>query len=361
MRWRNAHLAVAPLTAHRSRVERGPRYDHGQHLWAREYHRRGWRVVPIPAGRKGPVMRDWQHFEATGEDLPGLFGGGGENVGVILDHDLADVDIDCPEAVALGDLYLPATRAMFGRLSKPKSHRLYTAPAAAYESFVDPLTGDTLLELRAGIGHQTLFPPSITDGERREWCDEVVAPRSIWAKDLRLAVAWLAVGCLVARYVSPYAAERPDYDLIYLLDEIDVLEGYERKLGQAARRWLGVPEPEAPKPKSTPRLECKNKNVRSGCVELDLAGLAEAIPNDEDWIGWNRLGMAFHAAADGADEGFAAFDKWSRKSPKYDPRAVAERWRNYRRSPPTQIGVGTLVHLAREHGWTPRLRSRARR
>src|SRR5438132_994380 len=245
--------------------------------WSREYHCRGWRVVPIPAGRKGPTMRDWQNFEVAGNDLPRLFGGG-QNVGVILDT-LADVDIDCAEAVALADLYLPATRAMFGRPSKPKSHRLYAAPGAAYESFVDPLNGDTLIELRAGSGHQTLFPPSITDGERREWYGDIIAPRLIRAEPLRLAVAWLAVGCLVARYVSPDAATQPDDDFIHLLDEINVLEGYEGKLGQAARRWLGVPEPEAPKPKSTPRRERKRKSDRSGRrIELDLVELAEHIP-----------------------------------------------------------------------------------
>jgi hypothetical protein len=332
----------------------------GSCAWAREYHRRGWRVLPIPPGRKGPVMRDWQHFEATGDDLPGLFGGA-ENIGVILDNDLADVDIDCPEAVALADLYLPATRAMFGRPSKPKSHRLYTALDAAYESFVDPLIGDTLLELRAGGGHQTLFPPSITDGERREWCGDLIAPRLIRAERLRLAVAWFAVGSLVARHVSLYAAERPDTDFVRLLDEFDVLEGHEGKLGQAARRWLGMLDPEAPKPKSTPSRERVRKSARSGGIEPDLAELAEAIPNDEDWIGWNRLGLAFYAASDGDEDGLAAFDRWSRRSPKYDPRTVAERWRNYGRSPPSRIGMGSLVHLARQHGWTPGARSGARR
>jgi hypothetical protein len=328
----------------------------GSCAWAREYHCRGWRVLPIPPGSKGPVMRDWQHFEATGDDLPALFNGG-ENVGVILDGDLADVDIDCPEALALAAEYLPATRAIFGRLSKPKSHRIYTAPNAVYESFVDPLAGDTLLELRAGGGHQTLFPPSITNSERREWCDGVIAPRLIHAERLRLAVAWLAVGCLVARYVSLYAAERPDTDFVRLLDEIDVLEGREGKLGQAARRWLGMRDPQTPDPKSNPCRGRKHKSRRSGRVELDLAELAEVIPNNEDWNGWNRLGLAFYAASDGDEDGFAALDRWSRKSPKYDPRAVAERWGNYRRSPPTQIGVGTLVHLARQHGWIPRARS----
>jgi hypothetical protein len=147
-----------------------------------------------------------------------------------------------------------------------------------------------------------------------------------------------------------------------LLDEIDVLEGCEGKLGQATRHWLGVPDhPEAPKPKSTLWQGRERKYHRSSGAEPDLVELAAAIPNDKDWIGWNRLGLAFYAASDGDDDGFTAFQKWSRKSPKYDPRGVAERWRNYRRSPSTQIGVGSLVHLARETGWTSRARSRARR
>jgi hypothetical protein len=327
------------------------------------YLRRGWRVVPIPSGEKGPKLPGWQNLALRTDGLSRYFGPS-KNIGVILgakSGELVDVDLDCAGALALADLYLPATRAMFGRTSKPRSHWVFLAPNAVYESFVDPLTGDTLLELRAGGGHQTLFPPSITDGERREWYGEVIAPRLINTELLRAAVAWLAVGCLLSRYVSAYAAERPDTDFVQLLDKIDVLDGYEGKLGQAARRWLGMPDLGAPKPKSTQWRERERKSGRSDRTELDLAELAAAIPNDQDWIGWNRLGLAFYAASDGDDDGFAAFDRWSRKSPKYDPRTVAERWRNYRRSPPTQIGAGTLVHLARQHGWTPRARSGARR
>ena len=29
------------------------------------------------------------------------------------------------------------------------------------------------------------------------------------------------------------------------------------------------------------------------------------------------------------------------------------RWRHYHRSPPSRIGLGTLIHLAREAGWRP--------
>jgi hypothetical protein len=61
--------------------------------------------------------------------------------------------------------------------------------------------------------------------------------------------------------------------------------------------------------------------------------------------------MAIYAASGGSEEGYIAFDAFSARSPKYDPYTVEERWRNYRRSSPNRIGIGTLVHIAREHGW----------
>ncbi len=142
---------------------------------AREYHRRGWAIVPVPAGQKAAVMSGWPGFRAATGDLPDLFGHD-ENIGVILgpaSGGLVDNDLDCPEALALADLYLPRTRGVFGRPSKPGSHRLFAAVGATYESFADPITGKTLIELRAegrdGGAHLTLFPPSVADGERREW------------------------------------------------------------------------------------------------------------------------------------------------------------------------------------------------
>jgi len=40
---------------------------------AREYVRRGWRVVPIPFKRKAAVIDDWSHLTLTEADLPTYF------------------------------------------------------------------------------------------------------------------------------------------------------------------------------------------------------------------------------------------------------------------------------------------------
>jgi hypothetical protein len=110
-------------------------------------------------------------------------------------------------------LYLPATGAEFGRASRPRSHRLYIAPGAVFGTWADPASGEMLFELRAdgatGGAHMTLLPPSITDGEWRRWQTDIIAPTALDPRVLLRRLAWLAVGCLVMRYISASTAQRP--------------------------------------------------------------------------------------------------------------------------------------------------------
>ena len=318
---------------------------------ARAYAARGWRVLPIPRGQKKPAISSWPNFVAAIDDLPQLFGDG-QNIAVRLDRasrELVDLDLDCAEALALADLYSPRTDAQFGRASKPRSHRLYVAPGAVFESFSDPISGEMMVELRAdgrdGGAHLSLLPPSVTDGEGRQWCGEIIAPAAVEATVLHRRVAYLAVACLVARYVSEHAAQRPGPDLPRLLWEFD------HELGRPAYRWLGQPDPDQPRRHPQPRNRLSQR-------DLDLVEVVQAIRNDCDWTGWNNIGMAIFAASRGSEDGFIVFDAFSARSGKYDPAAVLERWRNYRRSPPSRIGMGSLVHLARQSGWAPPSRSK---
>jgi primase-like protein len=78
-----------------------------------------------------------------------------------------------------------------------------------------------------------------------------------------------------------------------------------------------------------------------------IAAALAVIPNrDAGWEEWNRIGMAAWRATGGSDAGFEAFDGWSQKSAKYDAETTRERWQGYFSSPPTEIGAGTLFHLA---------------
>jgi hypothetical protein len=314
-----------------------------------EYRRRGWRVVPIPAGAKGPNSRGWQELDIGLSEIPHQFGDGC-NVGVIVGSrsgELVDCDLDCSEALALKDIYLPPTRAIFGRPSKLRSHWLYVAPRARFESFGDPLLGgkNTLVELRADGpdrgAHQTVFPGSVhPSGERVQWDDDTIAPAGILPAMLRQRVAWLAIGCLVMRHVSEHAARRPGPDLPRVLWE------YDHELGRTAYRWAGQPAPDEPRHGFQPRLRHE-----LAVDDIDLAEMVAAIPNDCDWHGWNAIGLAIYAATRGSDHGGIIFDDFSARSPKYNPYVTAERWRHYHRSPPNRSGVGKLIKLARMAGW----------
>jgi hypothetical protein len=256
--------------------------------------------------------------------------------------DLVDADLDCTEAMTLADLYLPQTGAVFGRPSKPRSHRLYRARGAVFAAFADPLDGSMLLELRAdgrdGGAHLTLIPPSVADGERRAWDSDAIEPAEIKGDVLGLRMAWLAIGCLTMRHISEHTARRPHHDLPDLLWEA------EPALGRRAYHWIGHLAPDERPPDLRPR-----RNYSSS--ELRLEEIVAAIPNRFSWEEWNRIGMAIYAASGGSELGFVIFDDFSARSPKYDSRTVLERWRAYHRSPPSRISLGTLIHLARQNGW----------
>ena len=106
------------------------------------------------------------------------------------------------------------------------------------------------------------------------------------------------------------------------------------------------------------RLHAKDEQRTPGDKpQADPALIAAAlavIPNANiGWEEWNNVGMAVWRATGGNDEGFKAFDQWSQKSAKYDAVETRRRWDNYPNSPPTQIGAGTIFHMANEAspGW----------
>jgi hypothetical protein len=305
----------------------------------------GLSPVPIEREQKGPQTPGWQTKQWNSEDFPPDC-----NIGVIMgprSQNWVDIDLDCDEALTLAPILLPPTGAIFGRKSKPSSHWIFISAGAVFEAFSDPLRDkkNTLLEIRArgrdGVSeHQTLMPPSIADGEARYWEGDKIEPAVFNFAKLHRRCAYLAIACLIRRYVSEHLSERPAPDFPHVLHEADPV------LGRKANQWLGMPDPDAPKWRPKHRRDYTRD-------ELNLAEIVAAIPNDCDWHGWNRVGMAIFAASDGSDQGGIIFDDWSSKSPKYDPYETVARWRHYHRSPPSRLTAGTLVHLAREAGWQP--------
>jgi hypothetical protein len=175
---------------------------------ARTALRKGWAPIPVPARSKNPNRKGWQRERLSEGEIDAAFANDNLNLGVLLgtpSGGLVDIDLDCPEAIALAPHFLPQTAARFGRASAPISHWLYVIPDAGKTiQFRDPTRPKDderamLVELRA-TGTHSLVPPSIhPSGEEIEWTDPG-QPAVIAQADLASAVERLAAASLLARH-----------------------------------------------------------------------------------------------------------------------------------------------------------------
>jgi hypothetical protein len=106
-----------------------PAYDAPRIAWAEAWRARGHRPIPLQAGTKRPVDRNWPQIPF--HENPGLYFSGvhqNRNLGIACGepHGFVDADLDCPEAVALWEeFYGPPTNLRYGRDQNPNSHWLY--------------------------------------------------------------------------------------------------------------------------------------------------------------------------------------------------------------------------------------------
>src|SRR5215210_1506243 len=113
---------------------------------AERYVSRGFVVVPVPHGKKGPNLEGWEGLRLTPDDLPEYFNGKPQNIDLVLGRPsggLVDVDLDAEEA----GRFLPPTLTS-GRESNPHSHWWYVVPSAETARYKD-VDGRVLVELRS--------------------------------------------------------------------------------------------------------------------------------------------------------------------------------------------------------------------
>jgi hypothetical protein len=219
----------------------------------------------------------WPYLRLTPAALVLAFPPGMQvNIGVNLGEassGLCDIDCDCPEVIALADLFLPTDTAIFGRASKRRSHRLFYAAGAATEQFKDPLPDaagkfQMLVELRAtpcgnigkGVGgSQTVLPPSVhTSGESIEWePGHKRAPKTVDAAELRSKVAALAAAALVARHAGMPAA-------LAMAEGAGLPPTLPAAVILRIRDWLHLELPPTPKPKPQPPTEKQGMHLGTG-------------------------------------------------------------------------------------------------
>lgn len=172
---------------------------------ASAYIDRGWCVVPVPPGKKGPRLRGWQRLRINRDEV-GKYFKRDCNIGVLLGEPslgLVDVDLDSPTARALALDFLPSTGMIHGRRGSPASHWWYLVP----EHVPSPLKscdqdGTCLVEIRS-TGQQTLLPPSVHPSEERLVWEKEDAPLQIDGVSLKEAVSRLAAASLLVLHWPP--------------------------------------------------------------------------------------------------------------------------------------------------------------
>lgn len=147
-----------------------------------------------------------------------------DNLGVHLFGAFVDVDVDTdsPFMVPALDFFLPPTAHIWGRKSRPRTHRLYgvSLPGVDPASTFDPSAYPFLrtlskheglsVEIRGGearSGQYSLLPGSLhPSGEAYEWVDPAAAKATPATVDLLRVVNGVRFACAVAA-IAPYWTE----------------------------------------------------------------------------------------------------------------------------------------------------------
>ena len=103
---------------------------------------------------------------------------------------------------------------------------------------------------------------------------------------------------------------------------------------------------------STP--EARLEDIRSAMLAIPNGD--RGTPQEMDYAGWVRLGIATRRATGGEPDGFAVWNAWSMLSDKHDAGETAATWRRIVAStagatPARSAGAGTIFFLAGQAGW----------
>lgn len=194
------------------------------------YRKRDITITPAEHRGKRAFRPGWRKERLTLPELePHFIGDQPCNIGGVLGElsgDLVDADLDADEILPIADWFLPRTEAEFGRESKRRSHRLYTAQlkTAKYRDPVpahDNGDGDghdraMLLEIRS-TGQQTVMPGSTHEsGEEIDWengdGESIPVATAVDPETLIQRAGMLATAALLGRYY-PGPGKRHDFDL----------------------------------------------------------------------------------------------------------------------------------------------------
>ena len=273
---------------------------------AAKYFENGYNVLPIEPYSKAVKILNWQ-LHCDVKQLPDLIDSwcyhyANHNIGIPLGSSSGIIGLDFDYDP--GGLHEKVERLLQGSLVKKCGQKGYTA----FYRYNGEHTkrwrkdGQTCVELLS-IGTQTVVPPSIHPDTKKPYY-------------------WITEDTLF-----DMRADELTYLPENFIEKVDEIFGYNKK-----------------------------KKEYSGSVNFEAAELSEVenalsfIPADTYDI-WFRTGMALKEAF--GDEGFTAWDSWSRKSSKYDDKGMQTKWGSFGNYGGNKVTVATIFHDAMGYGYIP--------
>ena len=279
------------------------------------YIRHGWSLVPIPANTKGPRTPGWnlKHNALKSQgDLPLGYGIGlahaySGTMALDIDNWTVTTSLLAEHGVDLQALY-DAPDAVVINSGKPGHGKLlYTMPfGAALPSKKIMHGGITAYELRcatvSGVTVQDVLPPSIHPETRQPY-------------------QWAGRGHWTRIPVIPQA----------------LLDLWNGMLSQDKERTIAT-----------------DGTVDASWEEIRQA--LDAVPAECTRDEWISIGMALHWAGTQTDQLSQAlhlWNEWSQQSVDKYPgeREIVNQWVSFRNDKATAIKLGSLFHIAKQHGW----------
>lgn len=180
-------------------------------------------AVRTPRGQKDPGPIHWNprtNSREKSNETISIVQKTTDNLGVHLFGNVIDVDVDSdnPTLITALDHFLPHTNHIWGRRSRPRTHRLYelSGANAAYDPAEFPFIAklqalpDLAVEVRGGeakSGRYSLLPGSLhPSGEAYEWASIKEARSTPVQVDLFRLIDSIRFAC-VAALIAPYWTE----------------------------------------------------------------------------------------------------------------------------------------------------------
>lgn len=115
----------------------------------------------------------------------------------------------------------------------------------------------------------------------------------------------------------------------------DVKDADAKTTHNIGRRWV------APKVKAPKKIERKEK--QSDIPKDEIKKMLSRVDPDCSYAEWLQVGFALYDWC--PKKGLKMFDKWSKKSDKYDG-TTEDKWDDFSKNASGEVSIGTLVHMA---------------